>query len=164
MDYRSRRRPGSADAISQSRGKGTAVAKKARDIMSTDCTCVGENDSLVDAAKLLARLDVGALPICGEDDRLKGMLTDRDIVVKAVAEGRDLSSTKVGELGQGDGKTVTIGADDSIEDALRTMSEEQVRRLPVIDGHRLVGIIAQADIARNYDEEKVGDLVEAISR
>jgi CBS domain-containing protein len=64
----------------------------------------------------------------------------------------------------GDGKTVTIGADDSIEEALHTMAEHQVRRLPVIDGHDLVGVIAQADIAHNYDEEKVGDLVEAISR
>ena len=57
------------------------MAKKARDIMSPDCTCIGENDTLLDAAKRLAELDVGALPICGEDDRLKGMLTDRDIVV-----------------------------------------------------------------------------------
>jgi len=140
------------------------MAKKARDIMSADCTCIGENDSLVDAAKLLAKLNVGALPICGEDDRLKGMVTDRDIVVKAIAEGKDLSSTSAGELGQGDGNTVTIGADDSIEDALRTMSKAQVRRLPVIDGHRLVGIIAQADIARNLDEDQVGELVEAISQ
>jgi CBS domain-containing protein len=92
------------------------------------------------------------------------MLTDRDIVVKAVAQGKDLSSTKAGELGQGDSKTVTIGADDSIEEALRTMSKAQVRRLPVIDGHRLVGIIAQADIARNLEEDQVGELVEAISR
>ena len=71
---------------------------------------------------------------------------------------------KAGELGVGDGKTVTIGADDSIDEALRTMAEHQVRRLPVIDGHELVGIVAQADIARNIDEEKVGDLVEAISQ
>jgi CBS domain-containing protein len=140
------------------------MAKKARDIMSTDCTCVGESDSLLDAARQLAQLDVGALPICGEDNRLKGMITDRDIVVKAIAQGRDPGSTKVAELGQGEGKTITIGADDSIEEALRTMSKAKVRRLPVIDGHELVGIIAQADIARNYDEEKVGDLVEAISQ
>jgi CBS domain-containing protein len=140
------------------------MAKKARDIMSPDCTCIGENDTLLDAAKRLAELDVGALPICGEDDRLKGMLTDRDIVVRALAQGKDPGSTKAGELGVGDGKTITIGADDSIEEALHTMSEHQVRRLPVIDGHRLVGIISQADIARNYDEEKVGDLVEAISQ
>ncbi len=139
------------------------MAKTARDIMTPDCTCIGENDTLLDAAKRLAELDVGALPICGEDNRLKGMLTDRDIVVKALAQGKDPGSTKAGELGAGDGNTVTIGADDSIEEALRTMSEHQVRRLPVIDGRELVGIVSQADIARNYDEEKVGDLVEAIS-
>jgi len=137
--------------------------KKARDIMSSDCTCIGEDDSLVDAAKKLAELDVGSLPICGNDDRLKGMLTDRDIVVKAIAQGKDPGSVKAGELGNGDGKTVTIGADDPIDEALRTMTEHKVRRLPVIDGKELVGIISQADIATNIDEEKVGDLVEAIS-
>ncbi len=139
------------------------MAKTARDIMSTDTTCVGEDDTVLDAANLLKSLDVGALPICGNDERLKGMLTDRDIVVKVLAEGKDPATTKAGELGQGDGKVVTIGADDSIEDALKTMSSHQVRRLPVIDGHDLVGLVSQADIARNYDEEKVGDLVEAIS-
>ena len=140
------------------------MAKTARDIMSPDCTCVSEHDSLLDAAQQLARLDVGAMPICGDDNRLKGMITDRDIVVKALARGLDPAKTEVGQLGQGDGETITIGADDSIEDALRTMSRHQVRRLPVIDGKELVGMVAQADIARNYDEEKVGDLVEAISR
>jgi len=140
------------------------MAKKARDIMSDDCTCIGENDSVLDAAKLLKEKDVGAVPICGEDDRLKGMLTDRDIVVKVLAEGKDPADTKAGELGQGDGKTVTVGADDSIDEALKTMAEHKVRRLPVIDDQRCVGIIAQADIARNIDEEKVGDLLEAISQ
>jgi CBS domain-containing protein len=139
------------------------VAKKARDIMTSDCTCIGENDSLIDAAKRLAELDVGAMPICGEDNRLKGMITDRDIVVKAVAKGRDLATTRAGELGAGHGKTVTIGADDSIEEALRTMSEHQVRRLPVIDGHDLVGMVSQADVARHLPKSKVGELVEAIS-
>ncbi|HEX2412535.1 MAG TPA: CBS domain-containing protein [Solirubrobacteraceae bacterium] len=139
------------------------MAKTARDIMSPDTTCVGENETLLDAARRLAELDVGALPICGEDDRLKGMLTDRDIVVKALAQGKDPGTTRAGELGQGDGKTITIGADDSIDEALRTMTEYKIRRLPVIDGKRLVGIISQADIATNIDEEKVGDLVEAIS-
>jgi CBS domain-containing protein len=137
--------------------------KKARDVMSDDCTCIGENESVLDAARKLKELDVGALPICGEDDRLKGMLTDRDIVVKVLAEGKDPSSTKAGELGQGDAKTVTIGADDSVEEALHTMTEHKVRRLPVIDGRRLVGIVSQADLAKNIDEERVGELVEAIS-
>ena len=138
------------------------MAKTAREIMSDDCTCVGENDTVADAAKKLAELNVGAMPICGEDNRLKGMLTDRDIVVEVLAKGKDPNDVKAGELG--DGKPVTIGADDSVDEALRTMSEHQVRRLPVIDGHDLVGIVSQADVARNVDEEKVGDLVEAISQ
>jgi CBS domain-containing protein len=137
--------------------------KKARDVMSPDCTCIGENDSVLDAAVRLAELNVGALPICGEDDRLKGMLTDRDIVVKVVAKGKDPASVKAGELGQGDAKTVTIGADDPIDEALRTMIDHKVRRLPVIDGRQMVGIISQADVAINVDEKRVGDLVEAIS-
>ena len=139
------------------------AGKKARDVMSPDAQCVGEHDTVLDAAKRLAELDVGAMPICGEDERLKGMLTDRDIVVKVLAQGKDPASTQAGELGQGDGKTVTVGADDPIEEALRTMIDHKVRRLPVIDGRQLVGIISQADIARNLDEEQVGDLVEAIS-
>jgi CBS domain-containing protein len=137
------------------------MAKTARDVMTQNAECVGENETILDAARKLAQLDVGALPICGEDDRLKGMLTDRDIVVKVLAQDRDPGSTRAGELGEG--KPVTIGADDSIEEALRTMSEHKVRRLPVIDGHDLIGIISQADIATNLDDEKTGDLVEAIS-
>jgi CBS domain-containing protein len=129
--------------------------------MTGDAQCVGEKDSVMDAAKRLAELNVGSMPICGEDDRLKGMLTDRDIVVKVLAEGRDPSATTAGELGEG--KPVTIGADDSIEEAIRTMKDHRVRRLPVIDGHRLIGIVSQADVARAVDEEQVGELVEAIS-
>lgn len=137
------------------------MAKTAREIMSSDCTCVGENETVLDAAKKLADLGVGSMPICGEDDRLKGMLTDRDIVVKVLARDRDPAQTKAGELGEG--KPVTIGADDSVSEAISTMAQHQVRRLPVIDGHRLVGIVSQADVARSADEEDVGELVEAIS-
>ena len=137
------------------------MAKTARDVMTGGAECIGESDTVLDAAKRLAELDVGAMPICGEDNRLKGMLTDRDIVVKVVAQGKDPSSTKAGELGEG--KPVTIGADDSIDEALRTMADHKVRRLPVIDGHELIGIVSQADLAKNVDEEKVGELVEAIS-
>jgi CBS domain-containing protein len=137
------------------------MAKKARDVMTPDAQCIGEKDSVLDAARRLAELDVGAMPICGEDDRLKGMLTDRDIVVKVLAQGKDPSSTTAGELGEG--KPVTIGADDSVDEALKTMTQHRVRRLPVIDGHDLVGIVSQADLAREVDEEKVGELVEAIS-
>jgi CBS domain-containing protein len=137
--------------------------KTARDIMTPDCHCIGENETVLDAAKKLAEHDIGSMPICGEDDRLKGMLTDRDIVVKVLAQGKDPAQVRAGEIGVGDGKTITIGADDSIDVALRTMTEYKVRRLPVIDERRLVGIISQADVATNIDERKVGDLVEAIS-
>jgi CBS domain-containing protein len=138
------------------------AGEKARDIMTPDCSCIGENDTVLDAAKRLAELDVGAMPICGEDDRLKGMLTDRDIVVKVLAQGKDPASTRAGELAT-QGEVVTIGADDSLEEALRTMTQHKVRRLPVIDGRECVGIISQADIATHLDEEQVGELVEAIS-
>ena len=137
------------------------MAKKARDIMTGSPECVGENDSIIDAAKKLQKLNIGAMPICGEDDRLKGMLTDRDIVIKVLAEGRDPSTTRAGELGEG--KPVTIGADDDIDLLIKTMAEYKVRRLPVIDGHKLIGIVSQADVARNIDEEQVGKLVEIIS-
>jgi CBS domain-containing protein len=137
------------------------MAKTARDVMTGGVECVGENESVLDAARKLADLDVGSMPICGEDNRLKGMLTDRDIVVKVLAAGKDPAGTTAGELGEG--KPVTIGADDSVDEALRTMIDHKVRRLPVIDGHELVGIVSQADLATNIDEEKVGDLVEAIS-
>jgi len=138
------------------------MAKTARDIMTEGCECVGENDTAADAAKKLSDLGVGAMPICGEDDRLKGMVTDRDLVTEVIAAGKDPSEVKMSELG--DGKPVTIGADDSLSDAIKTMSEHQVRRLPVIDGHELVGIVSQADIAKNAEEEEVGELVEAISQ
>jgi CBS domain-containing protein len=137
------------------------MAKTARDVMTPDAQCVGEDDSVTEAAKKLAELGVGAMPICGNDDRLKGVLADRDIVVEVLAKGADPDSTKAGELG--DGKPVTIGADDSVGEALRTMKDHAVRRLPVIDGHDLVGIVSIADLAQNIDDEETGDLVEAIS-
>ena len=134
---------------------------KVREAMTAGAECVGENETLDVAARKMAELDVGALPICGEDNRLKGMVSDRDIVVKVLARGSDPTSTRAGELAQG--KPVTIGADDSLEEALRTMSEHQVRRLPVIDGHDLVGMLSQGDLARSLPDDAAGDLVQAIS-
>jgi CBS domain-containing protein len=133
----------------------------AREIMTPDVTCVGERESLAQAARKMADLGVGSLPICGTDNRLKGMLTDRDIVVKAVAAGRDPAQVTAADLAQG--KPVTIGADQDTVAILRTMGQHKVRRLPVIDGHSLVGIVALADVARALPDRPVGDLVEAIS-
>ncbi|GAA3382924.1 CBS domain-containing protein [Cryptosporangium minutisporangium] len=133
----------------------------AREIMTPDVTCVGENETLAAAAKKMADLDVGSLPICGEDNRLKGMLTDRDVVVKAVAAGRDPADCQASEFAQG--KPVTIGADDDAAEILRTMSSHKVRRLPVIDGHDLVGMVALADVARALPDSRVGDLMDALT-
>ncbi|HET6830251.1 MAG TPA: CBS domain-containing protein [Solirubrobacterales bacterium] len=138
------------------------MATTAREIMTPDAKCVGEDDTIREAATALADLGVGAMPICGNDNRLKGMLTDRDVTIDVIAKGKDPDATKVSELANG--KPVTIGADDPVEEALATMKEHQVRRLPVIDGHDLIGMVSQADVARNLPEEKVGDLVEAISQ
>ena len=137
------------------------MAKTARDLMSQDPDCIGENEDLVAAARKMRDLDVGALPICGEDQRLKGMLTDRDIVIKCVAEGTSPSSVRAGQYAEG--KPVTVGADDSAEVVLDTMAKHQVRRLPVIDGHQFVGVIAQADVARALPDRKVGDLLGEVS-
>jgi uncharacterized membrane protein/CBS domain-containing protein len=135
---------------------------KARDIMSTNTECVASSDTLEAAARRLAELGVGAMPICGENDRLKGMLTDRDIVVKAIAQGKDLARTLVSELAEG--RPVTIGADDALGEVLRTMERAQVRRLPVIEGHRLVGIISTADLARRVPRGTSGSLLKRLSK
>jgi CBS domain-containing protein len=132
----------------------------AREIMSGGVDCIGENETVAEAARKMAQLGVGALPICGDDDRLKGMLTDRDIVLKVVAEGKDPNSCRAGELAEG--KPVTIGADDSLEELVRTMGRHQVKRVPVIDGHRLVGIVSESDVAASAPEGLVVDLVKGV--
>lgn len=133
----------------------------ARDIMTPNPTCVSESETVLDAAKKMAAESVGAVPICGEDGRLKGMLTDRDIVVKVLAEGKDPRALHASELAQGE--AVTIGADDDAQEIMRTMADHKVRRLPVIDGHKLVGIVAQADVAKALPNADSGKLVEALS-
>lgn len=136
------------------------MAKTAREIMTGGVECAQEDETVLDAAKKMKQLGVGALPICGNDDRLKGMITDRDIVVKVLAEGKDPSSTRAGELGQG--KPVTIGADDPLDELVRTMAQHEVKRLPVIDGHRLVGIVSEADVAAHATPEQVVSVVRGI--
>src|SRR3954451_12800549 len=125
----------------------------AREIMTAGAECVRTTDTLADAARKMRDLEVGALPVCGDDDRLKGIITDRDIVIKCVAEGGNPAGTTAASLCEG--KPVTIGADGPLEEVLSTMGEYQVRRLPVIDGHRLIGIISEADIARNAPDPDV---------
>lgn len=132
-----------------------------REFMTTDARCITENQSLVDAARMMMDLDCGSLPICGDDGRLKGMITDRDIVLKCVAEGRNPADMMARDLATG--KPYWIDADANVDEAIDMMERHQVRRLPVISDHRMVGIISQGDIARNYSEQRVGELVEHIS-
>jgi CBS domain-containing protein len=137
-------------------------ARLVRDAMHEGCECIGEKQSILDAARRMEKRDIGVLPICGDDDRLKGMLTDRDIVVKVLAQDKDPATTRVGELAQG--KPVTISADAPVEEALSLMREHAVKRLPVIDeDKRLCGIVTEADIAKHMPEEKTGELVGAIA-
>jgi CBS domain-containing protein len=140
------------------------MATKARDVMTEAPEYLKEDTPVREAAKRMAGEDAGALPVCDASGHLIGMVTDRDIVVKLIAKGGDAKSTKVGELTGDQPEVVTIGADDSIEEALKTMADHQVRRLPVIDGTEMVGIVAQADLARELPPEKAGELLAAISR
>lgn len=132
----------------------------ARDIMHTGATCVEEHETLTAAAQHMRELGVGALPICGDDDRLHGMITDRDIVIKCIAAGHDPNVVTAGELAQGSTYHVDAGA--SIEEMLNVMEEHQVRRLPVIESHRLVGMVSEADVARHLPEHAIVQFVKAI--
>lgn len=134
--------------------------RTARDVMSKNIEVIREDETIAEVAKRLTESGVGAMPIC-DGDRLQGMITDRDIVTKVVAKGKDPQQVTARDLETG--KPVTIGADDSLEEALQTMTSHKVRRLPVIDGHALVGVVSQADLAKALPAEKAGELIAAIS-
>ncbi len=137
------------------------ATKKVRDAMSSRPRSVGESTSVQQAARLMKEEDVGSLPVV-EDDRLVGIVTDRDIVVRGVAERSDVSSLPV--MAVASHEVTTVAPDEDLDEALKTMAREQVRRLPVVDGDRLVGILAQADVARDADGKRVGETVEQISQ
>ncbi|MFF0062647.1 CBS domain-containing protein [Streptomyces sp. NPDC005279] len=129
----------------------------ARDIMSSGVQCVGAHQSLFDAAKMMRDLNVGCLPICGDDNRLTGLITDRDIVVKCCAEGVDPAEVQAGSLA---GTLHWIDADAGATEALEIMETHQIKRLPVIDvrkGHSLVGMITEANLAKNLNDEQIAE-------
>ena len=140
----------------------TAVepARLARELMHLGAECVGENDSLATVAQKMRDLGVGSVPICGADDRLQGIITDRDIVVRCVAEGRDPDQMRAGEHAQGTVYWVESSA--GVDEVLRQMEDHQVKRLPVIENHRLVGLISEADLARNLSEHRLAEFVEKV--
>lgn len=135
------------------------ATKTAGQVMHEGAQCIGEHESLRRAAEMMRDLNVGALPICGDDDRLKGIITDRDIVIKCVAEGRDVDRTTAGDLARG---LVWVDAGASVEDALAKMEQHQIKRMPVIDNHRIVGMISEADLAKELPDSKLAEFVHRV--
>ncbi len=138
------------------------MGKGIREVMSSNPSAIEADKSVADAAKLMRDEDVGLAPVV-EGERLVGTLTDRDITVRVVAEGKDPQSTTVREVASTD--LVTVDPEQDLDEAVRLMAQHQVRRLPVVeeDG-RLVGVVAQADVARQADDRQTGEVVERISQ
>jgi CBS domain-containing protein len=138
------------------------MGKKISEVMSRNPRAIEADKPVAEAAKLMKDEDVGLAPIV-EGGRLVGTLTDRDIVTRVVAEGKDPNRVPVREVASTD--LVTVDPDQNLDEALSLMARNQVRRLPVVeeDG-RLVGVLAQADVAREAKDKQTGELVEQISQ
>jgi CBS domain-containing protein len=149
-------------ARSQARGAAgrTAAGLVAREIMHAGAECIGADDTVAAAARKMRDLGVGSLPICGADDRLHGIVTDRDIAIKCVAEGTDPAQLRVDDLAQG--TVVWVDATADIDEVLTKMQGHQVKRMPVLDNHRLVGMISEADLAHHLDEHRLAEFVEKV--
>ena len=135
---------------------------RARDIMTGGVQCVGAHQSLKDAAQMMRDLKVGALPICGDNNKLTGMITDRDIVIKCCAEGIDPSTVQAGSM---QSKIHWIDADADAGDALHAMEQHRIKRLPVIDvkgGHRLVGMITEANLAKSLTDTQIAEFANRV--
>ena len=137
------------------------MAKNVRDAMTENPHSIGHSASVVEAARLMREQDIGSLPIT-DDEKLVGVITDRDITTRVVAEAADATKTSVGDVYSQD--LISVEPDRGLEEALQLMARRQVRRLPVVENGRLVGIVAQADIALSENEQKTGELLEAISK
>jgi CBS domain-containing protein len=138
------------------------MGTKVREVMTDRPRCVTLDTPISEAASLMESENIGSLPVL-EGEELAGMITDRDIVVRAVAKGKDPRGMPVREVASRE--LVTVYAEEDLSDALTKMASEQVRRLPVVDeDNRLVGILAQADVALEAKEKTVGEMVEEISR
>ena len=137
------------------------MGKSIRDVMSSNPCAIDADKPVAHAAKMMKQEDVGLAPVV-EGDRLVGTLTDRDIVLRVVAEGKDPQTVTAREVASTD--LVTIDPQQDLDEALRLMASKQVRRLPVVEEGRLVGVLAQADIAREAEEQQTGRLVEDISQ
>jgi CBS domain-containing protein len=138
------------------------MASRAADIMTKNVTVIQEDETLREAAERLASDDIGVLPICDSNKQIRGVLTDRDIVVHVIARGKDPASTRASELEQGE--IITLRPDDSIEHACDLMAQYKVRRLPVVEDGRVVGMVSQADVAKSVSPEQAGRMLTQISK
>jgi CBS domain-containing protein len=137
------------------------MAKSVRDAMTENPRSISASASVVEAARLMREEHIGSLPIT-DDEKLVGMITDRDITTRVVADAADPKITSVEDVYSRD--LISVGPDQDLDEALQFMARHQIRRLPVVESGRLVGIVAQADIALGENEMKTGQLVEAISK
>jgi CBS domain-containing protein len=134
----------------------------ARDIMHAGVECVPSHQTLDRAAQMMRDMNVGALPICGPDNKLAGILTDRDIVVRCIAVGHDPAMVTAGELAQG--KPVWVSANASEDELLRVMETNKIRRVPVIEESTLIGMISEGDLAQHLPEDKLAHFVATIAK
>jgi CBS domain-containing protein len=128
--------------------------------MHIGAECIGENGTLSRAAEMMRDLHVGALPICGEDGRLHGIITDRDIVVRAIAEGYDPDTATASDLARG--TPIWVDAEAGTDEVLALMMESGIRRIPVIEDQRLIGMISEADLALHLPDAQMKQFTEAV--
>lgn len=133
------------------------MAEQVRDVMTPDPACVSATDTADKAAQLMRDRDVGSIVVTEDAGSVAGIVTDRDIVVRAVADGKNPAEVKVSEVASGN--PTTLSADESIGDAIQRMRQENIRRLPVVDGDQPVGIVSLGDLAKEQDPDSVlGDI------
>jgi len=135
---------------------------KLREIMTPNVECVRPGDTLQEAAAKMKSLDVGPMPVCGDDDKIVGMLTDRDITIRATAEGKDPKTTRVQDAMSED--VIWCYEDQDTDEAAELMQERQVRRLLVMGrDKRLVGIVSLGDLATEGKKKQAGETIQAVS-
>ena len=135
--------------------------KTARDLMTSPAECMAPDETLVDAARMFSKYDIGSMPVV-DGDTLVGMITDRDIIIEGVAKNLDLAGTPVSKIMST--SVVTVDVTDEAQAVATVLADKQIRRVPVVDGHRVVGVVSQADIALELDNATAGEVVEDISK
>ncbi|MFI7447093.1 CBS domain-containing protein [Nonomuraea sp. NPDC049714] len=130
----------------------------ARDLMSPGAECIQAHETLDRAAQMMRDSGVGALPVC-HDDRVTGIITDRDIVIKCVAGGKDPARVRAGDLATG---LVWVRADATVKEALSRMEQHQIKRLPVLEDEHVVGMISEADLARHLPDDQLAEFVHRV--